>query len=188
MSNNVCNMPAPPPDEQTNVAAVKEGTVFSLLRYCTVTEVRDREFTVKTDDGNVWQVDKEIVRKSCYTADQVRGEPKEVTPTQLAAVFERAGDHVWSLCFRKKPDADVVADAFLTVDEDVRAMSQAKRRKLARSMLAGEQRVMTGRFKTHTPDVNGRYRVMDLDLNAERHVDPRTLEWFIYSGTKYVVK
>lgn len=172
-------------DTQTDVAAVKEGTVFSLLRYCTVTEVRDREFTVKTDDGNVWQVDKTIVRQSCYTADQWTGDVKELTATQLAAVFERAGDHVWSLCFHKKPDANVVADAMVTLERD---LPQAKRRAIAREWLQGEARTMTGRLVSHSPDVNGRYRVMDLALNEERLVDPRTLEWFIYCGNKYVLK
>jgi len=172
---------------QSNVAAIKPGDVFSLLRYCTVVSVGADEFSVRTDDGNTWDVSKAIVAQSCYTAAQFN-ETRDVTRTELAAVFERCGDHVWSLEFHKQVDPNAVADRFTALDDDVRSMTQAKRRKLARELLEGETRTMTGRLVSHSPDVNGRYRVIDLALNEERLVDPRTLEWLVYQNVKYVRK
>lgn len=172
---------------QAKVADIKPGDVFSLLRYCTVVSVGADKFTVRTDDGNSWDVSKTIVAQSCYTASQFV-ETREVTRTELAAIFERCGDHVWSLEFHKQLDPNVVADKFTALDDDVRSLSQAKRRKLARDLLEGEARTMTGRLVSHSPDVDGRYRVIDLALNEQRLVDPRTLEWLVYQNVKYVRK
>ena len=172
---------------QTDTTTVKEGDKFSMLRYCTVTEVRADKFTVKTDDDNFWQVDKGIVGNSCFTAHQFNNEVK-MTATELAERFEKVGDHVWTVCFHKKVDPDVVADVLLNVAEDVRQMNQAKRRKLARELLVGEPRIMIGHILNHHPDVNGRLKVIDLEVGEERLVDPRTLEWFIYQNTKFIKK
>jgi len=173
--------------QQTDITLLKEGTVISMIRYLTVTEIREHDVTVKTDDGNFWQVDNNIIRASCSTADQCL-HTVVLTATQMAAAFEKLGDHVWTVCFHKKVDPNTVADSLLEVDDDVRQMSQAKRRRLARELTQGEVRTMTGYTLNHTPDVNGRMKVMDLIINESRLVDPRTIEYFIYKNTKYVRK
>lgn len=174
-------------NNKTNVNNVKEGDRFSLIRYCEVTEVRDNKFTVETDDGHFWQVDKGIVRDSCYTANQFEAVEKE-TRTQLAARFEKMGDVIFTVMFHKKPKPEEIADTIQGLEEDPREWNQAKRRKLARDFLAGEERILIGHLKSQHPDVNGRMKVFDLEKGEDRLVDPRTIEWLVHKGVKYEVK
>ena len=179
----------PSPSSSSSVQSVVDdlavGQYFSLLRYGRITGFADGAVLVATDDGSEWRISKTIVAKSCFTAHQFSA-TQMLTATQLAERFERAGDHVWSVCFRKQPDPNVVADELLSAD--VQSMTQAQRRRLARQLLAGEQRTMIGRIVNHRLDVNGRVLVMDLEQNALRLVDPRTLEWFVYRNVRYELR
>ncbi len=175
---------------KADTSIVKEGDVFALIRYCTVTSTTAHggsKFAVKTDDGNAWDVSKSIVASSCYTANQFVVEERK-TRGEIAHLFEHAGDAAFTVCFRKQPKAEDIAELLAGADEDVRTMTQAKRRKLAKTFLEGEERVLVGHLASDKLDDFGRMSVMDLVVNERRLVDPRSLEWLILKRVKYVLK
>jgi len=175
---------------KTDTSHVHEGDRFSLIRYCQVTELRDTKFTVKTDDGQYWQVDKGIVERTCYTANQFT-EEVQLSKTDIAKCFEQAGDTIFTVMFHKKVKPEDVAETIGSLEENPAQWNQTKRRKLARDLLAGEERVLKGYLKSPEPDIYGRVKVHDLEVaegTNERLVDPRTIEWLILKNIKYVVK
>ena len=84
--------------------------------------------------------------------------------------------------------ADGLADADLG--------TQAKRRKVVKALMEGEQRVMHARlWRSAEDDVEmelGRYKVVDLEASkpgkpAQRLVDTRTISELVVEGIKYTV-
>ena len=110
----------------------------------------------------------------------------------MAQIIEGVGHLPFQVCFLKKADAKSVADALDGAD----LSTQAKRRKLAKELLDGEERVMHAKLKRSAEDDTelelGRYKVIDLEKSTPGHpafrlVDTRTVNWVIVDGVKFVV-
>ena len=118
------------------------------------------------------------------------GKVYKVTQTQMAQKLEFVGQMPFSVCFTKKVDPNAVADGLANADLG----SQAKRRKVVKQLMQGEERVLHGVLdRSGEDDVQmelGRYRVIDLDAkrkgeHAQRLVDTRTIRWLVCDGVKY---
>ena len=117
-----------------------------------------------------------------HSADQFSSTHK-VTRTELARIAEQdIRDTVFSCAFNKLPNQQdqerVLAGADLS--------TPAKRRKVAKDLSVGPERVLIGHI-TDTHEL-GRIPVYDLQANGERLVDLRTLKWLVFGNKKYEVK
>lgn len=178
--------------DRVRIADLGVGDRLSLVRYLRVTDTtREGTIVVETDDGQYWSVDSGIVRRTCYSASQYDTTEK-VTRSRMAYLLEHAGDAIFTVTFHKKPDVNSIADALAAAPEDIRQWPQAKRRKVVREWLGGEERRLVGYLKSPEPDINGRIRVIDLAIAAadhpERLVDPRTIQELILKRVKYTAQ
>lgn len=175
-----------------NTDALQEGDRLSLVRYLRVTDASPQtSVVVHTDVGQVWSVDRAIIRNTCYSASQYHA-VQTVTRTRIAYLLEHAGDAIFTVTFCKKPDVNAIADSIAGLPGDIRTVTQAARRKMVREWLAGQERTLVGYLKSAEPDINGRIRVIDLEApagsSAERLVDPRTIEKLILKNVLYGLK
>lgn len=176
------------PTATSNPVEYKVGDWFSLVNYCQVTSLDDGEgkFKVTTHDGQHWAIAKDIVRRTGHAALQHTSEVK-LTHTELARKLEQAGDTVFCVTFRKKPNAQHMAQQLVNQD----LSTPAKRRKLCKTILEGELRTLVGILVDPTPHL-GRFTVRDLQVPQGQHnqrlVDTRTITALILRGVHYSLK
>lgn len=161
---------------------LKLGECLSRIQYMTVCDIKGTAVTVKDESGFEWTVDKSILEKQAYSAEQFSATEK-VTRTELARIVEQdIRDAAFSCAFNKLPTASD-QDKLL---ENADISTAAKRKRIAKDLCTGAERILRG----HIVDTHelGRMPVYDLENNGERLVDLRTLKWIIYNNTKYEVK
>lgn len=161
------------------------GEWLSLTRYVRVDEINGTKIRLESTDGTSFTSDISLLK--AYASAAQAPEETKVTSTELAREFEQQGSDIFTVVYRKKFEPNELADS-LADGEDVREMSQAKRRKLIRDRSAGEQRTLIGHLKSRVLDEHGRIPVVDCVLNEDRLVDPRTIEQFTSLGKRRVRK
>jgi hypothetical protein len=170
---------------------VKVGERLALFSYYRVDSVDGSFVNVTDEDGNQVRVGREIVDSSMVSTTQFAKTTK-VGQTRMAQIIEGLGQLPFCVCFAKKVDPNAVADGLDGAD----LSSQAKRRKLLKTLMEGEERVMHCRLHRSTEDdvemELGRYKVVDLEAStpgkpAQRLVDTRTVKWLIVDGVKFTV-
>ena len=88
-----------------------------------------------------------------------------------------------TVCFKKKPKDNDVADALAVGQGD---LSQRAWRKKVKDLRAGEERVMVGH---HAGSLDEHQRLKFTETGVgQRLVDTRTTQWVIVDRTKYIVK
>ena len=141
--------------------------------------------------GERIRIGKGVVDNGSIVSTSYYSEERKVSLTQIAVIMERLGPLPFCACFLKKVNHTQVADGLEGQD----ISTKAKRRKVLKELMEGEERVMHARLdRSGEDDVQmelGRYRVIDLEVappaNAQRLVDTRTIKWLICDGTKYYV-
>ncbi len=165
---------------------------FALTTYCRIRRLNDAAhpgcFIVDTRDGQRWAISKQVVaRTAWHPRHYARAE--RVSTTRIGEVLADAGDAVFTVQFRKQTSAQFVAGE-LTGLTATDVASTARRLALARTLLKGERRRLTGHL-VRTDARLGRYLVRDLDVRTPgsdfRWIDGRTIEWLILKGVKYTV-
>lgn len=168
------------------------GERLALFSYYKVDKI-DSEYVHCTDEnGQGVRIGKAIVNNSCVSTTQYPLGEVKVTRTALALRMESLGHSPFCVTFSKQPQSNVVADGLSDAD----LTSQAKRRKVVKALMEGEERVMHARlWRSHEDDVEmeqGRYKVVDLEKSepnkpAQRLVDTRTIKELVVDGTRYYV-
>jgi hypothetical protein len=168
------------------------GERLALFSYYKVDKI-DKEYVHCTDEnGQGVRIGKPIVNHSCVSTTQYPIGEEKVTRTRLAVIMEGLGHAPFRVTFNKQVKPNVVADGLSDAD----LTSQAKRRKVVKTLMEGEERVMHARlWRSHEDDVEmeqGRYKVVDLEKSepkkpAQRLVDTRTIKELIVEGTRYYV-
>lgn len=167
------------------------GERLALFNYYTVTDI-DKEYVHCTDDnGQGVRIGRSIVNHSMVSTTQYTQEEK-VSRTRLALLIEGLGHAPFRITFNKQVQSTAVADGL--AGEDL--STQPKRRKLLKTLMEGEERVMHARLwrsREDDPEMElGRYKVVDLEKStpgkpAQRLVDTRTIKEVIVEGVRYYV-
>jgi hypothetical protein len=91
------------PTKKLVASQLTVGDFLSRTSYMKITaeDRPNRGFSVKNEGGVEWSIDKNILEKECYSADQY-AETKVVTRTELVNIFQRAGDAVFTVWYTKK--------------------------------------------------------------------------------------
>lgn len=182
-------------ESRTDVDALKPGDHLYEVSYYVVESVDDEYVNVVLPVTNAsMKISRDIVREQIYTTDQYASEQK-MTRSELAQKIETLGHAAFRVTFRKQVSANDVADGLNGADLG----SQAKRRKLVKTLMEGEERVMHARLlRSKEFDASmefGRYKVIDLKQFDEtgdigrstRLVDTRTVSELIVDNVRYYV-
>lgn len=198
-----------------NINDIQVGDVFSETSYFTVKRIEDDAVIFKSTvlPDNEVPVANAYVEGFMSTANQYESEEK-VTLTKLQEVFANIGNQVFMVNFTKKATkktkkaikAEKEALIKGAVDDAMSAISNrrgnrefsVKKANLeaviqevvdtpVQEIIPGEDRTLIG-YKVQMNTETGLYQCMDMEINQERPVNIRELNWLIYDGVKYTRK
>ena len=130
-----------------DVSKLVVGSVMSRVNYITVMKINSDSVEVKDTTGMVWTISNSILEAQAHTADQFTS-TKKVTRIELARTMEEElRDTVFSCAFNKLPNANEQEKLL----EEADLTTPAKRKKVARELGVGPERVMIG----HVTDTHG---------------------------------
>lgn len=179
-----------------NFRKLKVGDVLSETQFYVVAKIKDDKVQLTTDSGEPVVLNEGYVNSLLNSADQFEKEEK-VTRTELADILLNNPRVALTVNYNKQvKDVDVLKE-IVDVHQNTAPKDVEKQFKAAiKKALNGEERTMIGRHYSSKDDFG---RVHFIDMNAEhdrsksydtrqRLVDPRTLNWVVVNGTKYVAK
>lgn len=186
-----------------NYDKLKVGDVFSRHSFGRVIGFQDNPaggdklVQVENESGMKWCVSRDVLEKEFTTNSQFASE-KKVSATELASLFLNAKFTALTVNFNKKVETKEITKKLLALYPNKGGksglISKDDFKKLVKqevdSLLVGEERTMSGYHKGAV-DVNGRVHFVDLEAGTGynmRLVDPRTINWVIYNGVKYLLK
>jgi hypothetical protein len=172
-----------------------KGEILSESQFYKVLDMKGSRVQLENDLGEKIVVDSDYVDKCLQSATQFSSEEK-ITRTQAAETFLQNSFQAITVCFNKKvKDSEVVTELLETFENSTPKDLPKSVKASVKKALQGEERVMSGRHFGATDDFG---RVYFIDMNEDkgtgdydgrqRLVDPRTINWFIVDGTKYVTK
>lgn len=175
---------------------LKVGEKLSETQFYVVAKIVGSKVQLTPDSGEPIVVDSKYVDSFLNSSEQFDREEK-ITRTELTTIFLASANTAWKLSFNKQvKDADVlkeVMDAHQnTAPKDVEKAFKAAIKKATQ----GEERILAGYHKG-SQDEFGRIHVTDMDIAKDpaksydvrqRLVDPRTINWLIVKGVKYIAK
>lgn len=172
--------------DRTNVSSLKVGDYISYTEYYEVTGVNDTSVHLKNERDFPIIADKKVVSEGMYTASQFN-EEKKVSRSELASILENARDTIFTVNFNKQVSQASMAEKLEGAD----LSSAVARKRLAKELLRGPERTLTGYLVASEPRL-GRSNVVDRTLPSGEHnqrlVDHRTINWMVYKNVKYVAK
>lgn len=189
-------MPIKTKTSKCDVSQLKPGTRWSRHSYGTVVGVDtiNQAVMIRNEAGDEWSIDAALVQAEFYTADQFE-KVEELTRTQMVELILGNPRIVMTINFNKKADPKDLKDYVATLLEEVKKGGKVPGpRKLSgelKKATAGAERTMVGRHSGTTDDF-GRLNFTDVENLASngglRQVDPRTVNWCIIAGVKYILK
>ena len=177
--------------KKTDSSKLVVGERIALFNYYKVDNI-DSEWVHCTDEnGSKVRIGRPIV-DSCMLSTTQFTKTVKVTQTRMTQILETLGQKPLCVCFHKKVETTYVADELEGKD----VSTKAKRRKVVKELMTGEERIMHCRLYHSTEEdlemELGRYRVIDLEKSVpgkmeQRWVDTRTIKWIIADGVKFTV-
>jgi hypothetical protein len=175
---------------------LKKGACLSEVQYYRVVKVSGTKIQLKNGLEQDIVVDKEYVQDCLTSADQYTEEVK-VTKTEMAKLFLENPNVVFTISFNKqvKPE-DVSKEIMGAYEGSTPKTMEMAIKKAVKSALNGIERVLVG-YHNGIQDDLGRISAIDMNIekdptkdynNALRLVDPRTINYLILRGKKYIVK
>ena len=166
-----------------DISKLKVGDVLCEINYMRIIGVDADKCEVEdARTGARWNVSKSILETQAVTSDQYLTTEK-VTKTELARILEvDIRDKVFSVCFTKMPQ---IKDQEKLL-EDADLSTPAKRKKVAKELNVGEERIMHA-YATDTHEM-GRLPVYDVEAKGHRLVDLRTIKWIVFNNKKFELK
>lgn len=169
---------------------LKAGEILSESTYYKVVKVAGNKVQLVTDAGVNIVVDDQLVEKGLKSGDQYETEEKK-TRTELSEILFANPNVAMSLSYNKKVDPKTVLAEIMNAHQNTAPKDIEKAfKKAINTAIEGEERLMRGRHYGSV-DNNGRLNFVDMDVtsgNPNRLVDPRTLNFIIVNGVKYVQK
>lgn len=128
--------------KKLDASKLKPGDCMSRIQYITVVRNDGITVVVRDETGFEWGIDRSILEAQAFSSSQFT-ETKKVTRTELARICEQdVRDSVFSVSFTKMPNqADqekMLADADLS--------TPAKRKRVAKDISTGPERILHGRI------------------------------------------
>ncbi len=145
----------------------------------------DNTVIVQNETGFEWQVGMPIFEKEFKLATPFQKEEK-LNQTDLIRKIEENQRIAMTVNFNKQVDEKTVADKVEGMIKEGKVPTRRTLLKRVRELLVGEERTMVGRH-SGAKDDRGRLHFTDMD-KGPRLVDPRTINWAIIDGVKYVKK
>jgi len=169
------------------------GEWLSRISYIKIISREKDGFNVQNEEGTTWFIDKDIVSAECYSVQTLQQKEEVVTRSRLAQIVkDETRGCVFKCCFLKAVTQASLEETLLQLTELPSTMKKVDLKKVSKELLKGEKRELTGYF-VDVDESTGRFKVVDLNADGVgqarfRQVDPRTLEWVIIRGVKYVAK
>lgn len=180
---------------------LRTGQALSEIQYYKVEKIAGDKVQLKNDFGELIVVDKGYIEKCVISAHDYTEEQK-IGKTEAATIFLQNKGMVMSVNFNKKVDEKAAKESIyeLYANKGGKVLSEADYKKKVnaalKTILEGEERTMVGR---HFGELNelGRVNFIDMEVardtskeydNRQRQVDPRTINYMIIKGIKYIVK
>lgn len=185
----------------TKFKDLKEGEKLSEVQFYSVVKIAGDKAQLLNERGENIVVDSKYV-ESCLTSASQFTETKKVSRTELADIVIKATNKAITLNFNKViKEADVKAQIYeLYPNKGGKILSEADFKKnvnsILKSALSGDERTMVGFHSGHY-DGFGRVHFTDMEVvkdpsksydTRSRLFDPRSLNWAIVDGIKYVEK
>ena len=179
---------------------LKVGEILGESQYYKVTKKVGNKVQLETSIGEPIVVEKKYVETFLNSADQF-SETKKLTKTALAELFVNNPRIVMTVAFYKQDVKKTIA-AFKKEKEakvyEILTASVGSTMSLLSKLLdnpilnytKGELRVMKGRHYGEIDDL-GRVSFTDMEVTKGipiRVVDPRTIQYVIVNGIKYILK
>lgn len=172
------------------------GKILSESQFYTTVKVVGNKVQLANDHGENIVVDSGYVEKCLNSADQY-DKTETLTRTELAAKFIASSAVALTVNFNKQvKEVDVVKEIQEAYESSTPKEFTTKLKKSVKTALEGVERTMVGRHYGH---VNEFGRVSFIDMEEKklegkdydsriRQVDPRSLNYLIVRGIKYIVK
>lgn len=159
-----------------------EGEYLSETQYYKVEKVAGNKVQLKPEGGASIIVDKAYAETFLNSSVQF-SKTEGVNRTRAVEIFLGSTRVAMTVNFNKQLDL-AKAKREIIASQNV-SMQLFKKR--VGELLTGEERTMTGKH-FGAVDNNGRIVFTDANASGVRTVDPRTINWLIVGGVKYVVK
>lgn len=182
-----------------DISKIKKGDFLSETQFYTVEGVKNNLLNLVTDNGESITIGVDYA-ESLLMSDSQFTETVKMSRTELTEKVLASSRIAMTVNFNKKvKDTDVVNEISDVYDQLGIGMSKAdfKKKVKAAMNLKGEERTMRGRHYGTVEPTTGRLQFIDMEQvkadgkdydTRQRQVDPRTLNWAIIAGVKYIVK
>lgn len=187
----------------TTFKSVTAKTKLSETQFYTVKKINKDDIDVVNDFGEEITLGKSYVEKLLVSSDEF-GETKQMSRTDVINLFMTSTNVICTVNFNKKVDEKEVKKQLVALYPNTggQIMSKVNFEKIVSKSLSdalvGEERTMVGRHYGRT-DEFGRIKFIDMEAQGaydatkdadsrQRLVDPRTINWVILRGVKYIVK
>lgn len=177
------------------VKNLKAGSKFSRHSFGEIVNIEASTVTVVNEQGYKWSVTHDVVEKEFDFSDYV-SETKKVSQTELSEILLENRATVMTVNFNKKVDEKAIVDKILELypNKSGKLLSESAFKEKVKESISeltrGEERTMIG-YHRGSIDNNGRLSFTDMEVKDEhnrRLVDPRTLNYIIVRGVKYIAK
>lgn len=173
---------------------IRVGSKFSRHSFGEVLAIERDGIRIQNKNGLNWLISENIVENEFKFADVVDTE-QSVNATDIAEKFINNKYIVMTVNFNKKIDSKQLESKILELypnKNGILLSEQAFKTKVREhlsDLIRGEERTIVGYHKGHT-DINGRMFFIDMEAgdNQVRLVDPRTINWLVLDGVKYIVQ
>ena len=179
-----------------NFKGLKENQKLSEVQFYTVKKIKGNQVQLENDLGENIVVDNKYVETCLTSAHEVVKEEK-MSRTELAQLFLNSQNVAFTVCFNKQvKQEDVMKEIMEAYGNSTPKEFDTKLKKAVKTALNGEERILTGKH-SGSVDEFGRIHVTDLEIAKDaaktydvrqRLVDPRTIQWVIVRGVKYIAK
>lgn len=181
----------------TKFKDLKNGDVLSETQFYKVLAISGDKVKLGTESGQPVTVDQGYVEKLLVSANQST-DTKKITRTELAEMLLTNPYVAMTVNFNKQiKEADIKAEIQKAYDESTPKEFSVKMAKAVKRSLEGEERTIVG-YHGGGKDDFGRVHFTDMQIdrdfskatydNRHRLVDPRTVNWLILKGVKYIAK
>lgn len=189
----------------SKIKSLKKGGVLSETSFYVVDKINKNDVILIDDNGQKIQISNEYVEKVLTSADYFVSTEKK-TMTELAELFISNPRVAMTVCFVKKStektkkafeaekNAKIEEIKSATLDKVSDLLSDLIENPISK-VIPGEERVMKGRHYGSIDEL-GRVQFVDMELEKGtgssdarmRQVDPRTIQYLIINGVKYILK
>lgn len=186
----------------TKFKDLKVGEKLSETQYYSVVKIGEGKVQLLNDHGENIVVDKCYV-ESCLTSSVQFEKEEKLNRTEIINIFINSPGTVMAVNYNKQVKEKDALEAMKSIypNKGGKMLSEIEYSKKAKAILSsvvvGEERTMIGR---HYGSINefGRMTFTDMEKTKDptkpdydsriSQVDPRTINWLIVKGVKYIVK